>query len=202
VPSEDTIQARFKRWREKSGHSLREVREAANAHLPEERRVSVGTVSNYETSNMAPPRSDFVAALKRAYPDLNTTWLLTGEGEMTEIRSAAARAMELGAMPARTRLPMDAGALNTLIAAWAELVEAHPGEPGDVVGGGETVSGFVWTRVQEAVAAPLTALEGLLEVSPGDAFSDFAASVALAIRRYVRANPPRTRTTSDNEEEE
>lgn len=186
MQSTDTIQGRFKLWRQRFGHSLREVQEAVNAHLPEERRISVGTVSNYETSSMAPPRSDFVAALKEAYPDLNTTWLLTGEEEMTVIQDVVARAMELGAIPGRVRLPVDAAARNALVGAWGALVEAYGGAPGEMAEGSSTVSGYAWSQVQEAVVAPLHQLKAFVDPSDGEALNDFVASVAMAIRRYAR----------------
>lgn len=78
------IQRRFKQWREHEGLSLREIQRAVNPRLPEKRRIqSPATISNYEVSAKAPPRSDFLSALAAAYPErLNPTWLLTGEGEM------------------------------------------------------------------------------------------------------------------------
>lgn len=89
--------------------------------------MSVATVSNYETAAMAPPRSDFVAALAVAYPDLNVDWLLTGEGEMTatedraagqEVRellfNAAPRLVGRGGGPARALL---ADLLRRIVAA-------------------------------------------------------------------------------------
>lgn len=79
----ETIGDRLRRWRtEVRGLSLRELRDAVNEHLPPSRRVSLGTVSNYERSGEdgAGPRASFVAALKAAFPELRLEWLLLGRG--------------------------------------------------------------------------------------------------------------------------
>lgn len=86
------IQARLQQWREREELTLREVREAVNEHLPEHRRISLGTVANYEKDgdalqDKAPhpaPRSDYLSALKKAFPGLNVGWILTGRGAMYE----------------------------------------------------------------------------------------------------------------------
>ena len=87
----DTIQSRLRHWREEiRGLSLRDLRAAVNAHLPEPERVSLGTVSNYERPPGADgagagPRAGYLAALKRAFPELRLRWLLLGEGRPTEL---------------------------------------------------------------------------------------------------------------------
>lgn len=79
------IQARFGQWREREGLSLREVMEAVNEHLPPGRRIRTkSTISNYEktASDKPPPRADFLAALKEAFPTLNVDWIITGRRSM------------------------------------------------------------------------------------------------------------------------
>lgn len=102
----NTVQDRLRHLREQVlGLSLRELQEAVNAELPEDGRVSLGTVSNYERSGpdgrRAGPRAEFLAALKRAFPALRLSWLLLGEGAPTEPGArAAALAGHDGAAPA------------------------------------------------------------------------------------------------------
>lgn len=80
--------------------SLREFRARINAELPEEGRLSLGTLSNYERegegSPRAGPRTDFVAALKGAFPGLRLEWLILGDGAPTtvEARLAAPEGLE------------------------------------------------------------------------------------------------------------
>ncbi|MFQ5679068.1 MAG: hypothetical protein ACE5HP_06385 [Gemmatimonadota bacterium] len=87
----NTVQDRLREWRKAvKGLSLRELREAVNGELPPARRVSLGTVANYERppgtgGTGAGPRADFLAALKRAFPELRLEWLLLGEGEPSEL---------------------------------------------------------------------------------------------------------------------
>lgn len=84
----DTLQDRFKYWRNHVARiSLREVQEAVNKHL--EKGVSLPTVNNYEVAKRASPRTSFILALKRAFPDLNLEWLLLGDGEPRLSQKAA-----------------------------------------------------------------------------------------------------------------
>lgn len=81
----DSVQERLRHWREAVVRlSVREFHAAVNAQLPPEARVSLGTVSNHEqppgASRSTPPRADYVAAVKRAFPELRLEWLLLGEG--------------------------------------------------------------------------------------------------------------------------
>lgn len=99
----NSVQTRMRYWRRKIAHlSLRELQEAVNRHLPPAARVSLGTVSNYERESPsggggAGPRAEFLAALKRAFPELRLAWLLLGEGEPTELAERLAAARELTA---------------------------------------------------------------------------------------------------------
>ncbi len=88
----NTVQERIRHWRVSvKSMSLRELRDVVNAHLPEPARVSLGTINNYERTpapgavGRGGPRSDFILALKRAFPELRLDWLVCGEGEATEI---------------------------------------------------------------------------------------------------------------------
>lgn len=88
----NTVQERIHYWRVSVKHlSLRELRDIVNAHLHESSRVSLGTINNYDrapgpgASARGGPRSDFLLALKRAFPELRLDWLVCGEGEPTEI---------------------------------------------------------------------------------------------------------------------
>jgi hypothetical protein len=71
--------------------SLREFRDTVNARLPEPARVSLGTINNYErvpaqgVAARGGPRSDFILALKKAFPELRLDWLVCGAGEPTEL---------------------------------------------------------------------------------------------------------------------
>lgn len=71
--------------------SLREFRDAVNAQLPEPARLSLGTINNYERTAGAGatarggPRSDFILALKKAFPELRLDWLVCGVGEPTQL---------------------------------------------------------------------------------------------------------------------
>ncbi len=105
----NSVQSRLKHWRaEIKGLSLRELQARVNAHLPPAQALSLGTVSNYERApeGAAParpgPRSEFLVALKRAFPDLRIEWLLLGEGEPTELaqRLAAPEGLEAAGGPA------------------------------------------------------------------------------------------------------
>ena len=84
----DTVQSRLKHFREAVlGLSLRELRERVNAELEAEDRLSLGTLSNYERPagerRRPGPRTEFLGALKRAFPDLRLEWLVLGEGQPT-----------------------------------------------------------------------------------------------------------------------
>lgn len=91
-----SVQERLRYWRaEMKQLSLREFQAAVNACLAPERRVSLGSVSNYEqrpgAARSASPRAEYVAAVKAAFPEVRLEWLLLGAGEPT---SAAERVSE------------------------------------------------------------------------------------------------------------
>lgn len=70
---------RLRFWRTKLAKaSQAEMCSLVNHYLAEEDRVAVTTLSNYERKTE--PRASFLAALKRAYPALSLSWLVTGEG--------------------------------------------------------------------------------------------------------------------------
>lgn len=146
----DSVQSRLRRWREEVKRlSVREFHQRVNAHLPPGRRVSLGSVSNYERSGNgrgagAPPRADYLAAVKRAFPELRLEWLLLGEGEPTVAggrvaeSAGAARGMAaaggLGGLLA-DRLP-DLGLLSPEASALflGALTRYATGDPGMDVG--------------------------------------------------------------------
>lgn len=92
----DSVQERLRFWREEvKGLSLRQFQRSVNARLPADMQVSLGTVANYEHApeadgRRAGPRAEFVAGLKRAFPELRLEWLLLGEGEPTRLAQALA----------------------------------------------------------------------------------------------------------------
>ena len=55
-------------------------------------------------------------------------------------------------------------------------------------------------QLENAAEAPLWVLEDYVEVSPGEAYSDFIASVAMAIRRYAQAAPAQPEQNEREEE--
>jgi hypothetical protein len=76
-----TIHDRLRQWRQEVlSVSQAKLCQAVNSHLPEADRVAVTTVSNYERTTE--PRGSFLAALKRAYPEINLEWLIAGEGKV------------------------------------------------------------------------------------------------------------------------
>jgi hypothetical protein len=93
----DSVQERLRFWRkEVKGLSLRQLQHSVNAQLPADMQVSLGTVANYERAPQADgrragPRAEFVAGLKRAYPELRLAWLLLGEGEPTALAHTLVR---------------------------------------------------------------------------------------------------------------
>lgn len=123
-------------------------------------------------------------------------WLVTGEGRVTVAEEQAARGTPVGAIPGQVYPPIDRlqpYALSALLSAWSTIAEGQPGPLGRVVddGSGRTLSGHTWHELQLAVLAPLNRLikAGLFGSGMGgnyEAFSDYAAAVALALRRYSR----------------
>ncbi len=76
----DNVQERFRYWRQEiAGVSQAQLCEEVNRHLPTESEVAVTTICNYERATE--PRVSFLDALKKAYPDLNLSWLISGSGE-------------------------------------------------------------------------------------------------------------------------
>jgi hypothetical protein len=77
-----TIQERLRYWRRSVIRlSQGKLLEVLKPHLAKEDRIAVSTLSYYE--RRIEPRASFLAALKRAFPDLNLDWLLTGQGQPT-----------------------------------------------------------------------------------------------------------------------
>lgn len=102
----NTVQERIRHWRiSVKRMSLREFRDAVNRHLPESARLSLGTINNYErvpgkgVGARGGPRSDFIEALKQAFPELRLDWLVCGVGEPSELaqRLAAPGGLESAA---------------------------------------------------------------------------------------------------------
>ena len=80
IDTPDNVQERFKYWRQEIARvSQAQLCEEVNRHLPTESEVAVTTISNYERATE--PRVSFLDALKKAYPDLNLGWLISGSGE-------------------------------------------------------------------------------------------------------------------------
>ncbi len=102
----ETVHERLKFWRsEVLGISQAELAQGVNAQLEADQRVAVTTVSNYE--RRTEPRASFLAALKRAYPEINLSWLVTGEGKPVSSPSAIAErigAVGAGSEPGRRLL--------------------------------------------------------------------------------------------------
>jgi hypothetical protein len=75
----DTVHERLRYWRTAVARvSQASLCNAVNRRMPDEGRVAVTTVSNYERTTE--PRASFLAALRLAYPALSLEWLVTGEG--------------------------------------------------------------------------------------------------------------------------
>ena len=86
----NTVHERLRHLRENvKGLPLREFRARINAELADEEQLSLGTISNYERpadgARRAAPRADFIAALKRAFPEIRLEWLILGEGQPTKV---------------------------------------------------------------------------------------------------------------------
>lgn len=91
----NTVHERLRHLREHvKGLSLREFRAQINAELAGDEKLSLGTISNYERpvkeGRRATPRADFLAALKRAFPEVRLEWLILGEGQPTEVAESLA----------------------------------------------------------------------------------------------------------------
>lgn len=137
------IQTRFAQWREQEGLTLREVQASVNDHLPETRQIkSSGTISNYEKkeSDKPPPRADFLAALKAAYPTLNVEWMVTGRGEMYDVGDRELLRAELASEHETfARLPDAAqDLLMDTLTRWAAFAK-RPSEGSEPWGEGRTV---------------------------------------------------------------
>jgi len=87
----NTVQERLRHLRKEIlGLPLREFRERINGQLPENGELSLGTLSNYETTSNGGrprpgPRSEFLAALKCAFPEIRLPWVILGDGQPTEL---------------------------------------------------------------------------------------------------------------------
>lgn len=100
----NTVHIRLKHLRQELlGLSLREFRERVNDALPTDGSLSLGTLSNYERAGGAGPRTEFLSALKRAFPELRLEWLVLGEGAPTTVAAdlAAPDGLEAKAEGAR-----------------------------------------------------------------------------------------------------
>ena len=106
-------------------------------------------------------------------------WLVLGQGEPTwdeewareEIEEARPEDFEL-------RLPLGEWERATLLAAWSEIARLR--------GSGDAGGPGLMADLEEAVETPLRILYLPRSGFP-DALNDYAATVALAIRRYARA---------------
>ncbi len=153
----DTVQSRLKYWRvEIKGLSLRELQGRVNGRLPPDQALSLGTVSNYErppeseTAARPGPRTEFLVALKRAFPDLRIEWLLFGEGEPTELaqRLAAPDGLEAAVGPAAAREPAGGALARRVLARCPDLELLSP----------EASALFMGALTRYAVGEPKTAL--------------------------------------------
>lgn len=94
APWGETFQDRFWWWRNRSVEvTLEEVAERVNRSL--ERPLAVSTISNYEARGQrraSEPRASFLKALGAAFPDLNVSWLVTGEGSPSLSSGESAKA--------------------------------------------------------------------------------------------------------------
>jgi len=86
----DSVQQRLRHFRETvEGLALREFRDRINQQLPDDGGLSLGTLSNYERPSNGKrrpgPRVEFMAALKRAFPEVRLEWLILGDGQPTEV---------------------------------------------------------------------------------------------------------------------
>lgn len=74
---------RLRRWRHDMDLTLAEVTEAVNAQLPEDRQLSLSTVSSYEAKR--DPNFRFLWGLWKAFPeDVDLHWLMYGMPEPPE----------------------------------------------------------------------------------------------------------------------
>lgn len=147
---------------------------------------SYANLHRLKSNKMERPSAGLLYGIAKA-TGVRLPWLVADDGEMTRTRETFAHATRVGAVPAKMLLPVDYAARNTLVAAWTALVEPRRDELGDMEGDvGRTVSGEAWETLQDAVVTPLTALEDYVEAVEGEAFSDFVASVAMAVRRYTQ----------------
>jgi hypothetical protein len=159
--------------------------------------VSYEAVRMYHWKRQPPP--SYLARVAEVF-GVRLEWLITGEGRITEAEEEAARGAPLDAIPGRVYPPIDRlqrYAMSALLSAWSAIAEGQPGPLGQVMddGSGRTLSGHTWHELQLAVLAPLHKLEdffGPAVDSDADALSDYAAAVALALRRYARTVVDRT----------
>lgn len=191
----DTVQRRFRAWREREGLSLRDVQEAVNRVLPEDQQLSRGTVSNYERSEHGdgrrkrPPPVDFLKALSEAYPELSFEWLVWGRGQPSREEEDRRRGAEeftawvleeLGELPVvlwlrntRGRLLL-AEVVQRLLAAASDVEEptAH-----DVRQAGEIVQGLL--------LPPLALLRSGRGTLPGEVFDRWCIPVLTAFLSVI-----------------
>lgn len=119
----DSVQSRLRHWRtEVKGLSVREFQAAVNEHLSDG-GVSLGTVSNYEQPPDGPrsaqPRADYLAGVKRAFPELRIEWLLLGAGPPSLAAGRAAEAA--GGRPAGGGAPEEGSLGGRVLAAHPDL---------------------------------------------------------------------------------
>ncbi len=155
--------------------------------------VSYEAVRMYHWKREPPP--SYLARVAEVF-GVRIEWLVTGEGRVTVAEEQAARGTPVGAIPGQVYPPIDRlerYALSAMLSAWSAIAEGQPGPLSRVMDDGQrTLSGHTWHELQLAVLAPLNRLiqAGLFGSGMGgnyEAFSDYAAAVALAIRRYARA---------------
>ena len=200
----DTVQTRLRFFRkEVQGLSLRDFRARVNAELPEQARVSLGTLSNYEReaqgSSRAGPRAEFLAALKRAFPPLRLEWLILGEGEPTTVaqRLAAPEGLET-----KAGASTDEGAsfAQQVLARYPDLDLLSPeasavfmsgltrlamGEPRLALGEGNLIQ--LAGDLRWLLLLPLGAW-GFRHAPPYRLFSDYAVGMLHALSRLMPEN--------------
>lgn len=190
---ERAISARLEHVRSRKGYKSRRAFWQALCDGWDD-RVSYEAVRMYHWKREPPP--SYLARVAEVF-GVRIEWLITGEGRVTVAEEEAARGAPVGAIPGPEHPHIDRlepYAKSALLSAWSAIAEGQPGPLGRVMddGSGKTLSGHTWHELQLAVLAPLNRLIQAGLIGPGmegsyEALSDYAAAVALAIRRYTRA---------------
>lgn len=155
------------------------TRLAARLAEREVRSSSYSSVWAYlNRRDVAAPPLEFLEAAAEVLR-VRPAWLVLGEGEPTldeewareEIEEARPEDFEL-------RLPVGDWEREALLATWSEIARLR--------GSGDAGGPTLMADLEEAVESPLRILY-LPSAGFPDAFNDYAATVALAVRRYARA---------------